>query len=131
MNTLALTFVMVSQAFQLPQGLLSAVCFVESKHVVKALNINDGGSSSYGACQIKLATAQFVGYKGTEKELHNPQVNIYYAGKYLRHQLNRYDNDILKSVAAYNAGTHRINAQGLTMNRKYVGKVFSAWSENR
>lgn len=131
MTGLILVFATITQTFNLPDGLLSALCYVESGHDYQAVNINDGGSSSYGVCQIKLSTAQLLGFKGTEKSLRKPSTNIYYAGKYLRSQLNRYDNDITKAVAAYNAGTYKVNKRGLTRNIKYVNKVLLAWSENR
>lgn len=130
-TTLALAFVMASQAFNLPPGLLSALCYVESGHRPQALHAHDGGSSSIGVCQIKMATAKTVGFYGTVKDLKAPQTNIYYSAKYLKRQLSRYDNDPIKAVAAYNAGTHRVNKKGLVMNRKYVTKVFTAWAEGR
>lgn len=131
MTNLALAFIMTAQALNLPTGLQSALCFVESNHKVKAINVFDGGSPSLGVCQIKLATAKGVGFTGTAKELQETTTNVYYAGKYLKQQLKRYGGDIRKGVAAYNAGAHRENANGLTMNRKYVSKVFKAWAENR
>lgn len=78
-----------------------------------------------GVCQIKLQTARLVGYTGKEKDLLDPGLNIYYAGKYLKKQLDRYKGDIPKAVSAYNAGTYR------TSNEAYVDKVFTAWMEGR
>lgn len=60
-----------------------------------------------------------------------PEVNVYYAAKYLQYQIYRYDGDVRKGVASFNAGKHIENAQGLTVNRKYVSKVFRAWAEGR
>lgn len=129
---MAILFTTVTHTFSLPPGLLSAICFVESGHTVQAMRHNDGGgATSVGACQIKLATARMLGFKGTENELKNPTVNIHYSGKFLRWQLNRYRGDTLKAVAAYNAGTYRTNDQGLIKNRKYVHKVLLAWEENK
>ena len=116
---------------ELPPGLLSAVCYVESRHKHKAINLNDGGEDSLGVCQIKLNTARLVGFKGTNKQLMHPTTNALYAAKYLKKQLLRYNNDPRKAVAAYNAGKVRYNKDGLIMNRLYVAKVFKAWSENR
>lgn len=130
-STLIALFLSVSTTFSLPPGLLSALCFVESNHKVHAVNYDDGGSDSIGVCQIKLHTARLVGFKGTEKQLRRPEVNAYYAGAYLRYQLDRYDGDIRKAVAAYNAGTHRENHRGQTLNRRYVSKVLSAWADGK
>lgn len=123
-----LLFFNVTAQLELPPGLLSATCWVESNHKVNAVNVDDGGSSSYGACQIKLETAQMLGYTGAVKKLKDPAVNVYWAGRYLKYQLDRYDGDPRKAVAAYNAGTHRVNAKGQIKNRKYVEKVFKAWA---
>lgn len=126
-----LIFATVTQTFNTPPGLLSAVCYVESNHRPHAFNENDGGSSSIGICQIKLTTAQGLGFRGTAEELAKPKTNIYYAGKYLKAQLTRYSGDIKKAISAYNAGTHREDALGITKNRRYVAKVFKAWNEDK
>lgn len=130
-TTFAVVFVTVSQTLSLPSGLLSAVCYVESRHKPAAVNVNDGGSKSLGICQIKLTTARVRGYRGSEEKLRMPGTNIYYAGKILKSQLVRYKGDVKKAVAAYNAGIYRENECGETMNRKYVKKVMRAWKEGR
>lgn len=127
---LALLFVTASQTQGLPPGLLSALCFVESSHRVSAINIDDRGSPSLGVCQIKYETAKMLGYKGDAKGLQNdPTRNVHYASKYLAKQVKRYGGDYRKAVAAFNAGKYNEAPDGQPMNRKYVGKVFKAWSE--
>lgn len=128
-TSLFLIFVATSNTFNLPPGLLKSVCYVESTHNVKALHHNDGGATSLGICQIKLSTAKLLKFKGTEEELMKPQNNIHYAGKYLAHQLKRYDKDIVMAVSAYNAGSYRRNALGKAKNQKYVDKVFNVWAQ--
>ncbi len=130
-TTLLIAFMSATQAFDLPPGLRESICWVESRHKVTAVHFNDGGSDSLGVCQIKLPTASLLGFKGTKAELQVSTTNIYYAGKYLRKNLDRYDGDIRKAVAAYNAGKCRLNENGLIMNRKYVHKVFNAWTEKK
>jgi hypothetical protein len=130
-NILALALISSTQTFDLPPGLLSALCFVESSHRTYVVNHKDGGSRSNGACQIKLSTAKLLGYNGTEEKLLDPKVNAYWAAKYLRRQLDRYGGDVRKGVAAYNSGTLRINDMGHIRNQKYVNKVFRAWGDNR
>lgn len=130
MVDLALIFLTVSTTFSLPPSLLSSVCYVESRHKVRAINRDDNGSPSLGVCQVKEKTARIMGYRGTAKRLwQDPNVNIYYAGKYLKFQMNRYYCDIYKSVAAYNAGSYREAATGVSINHKYVNRVFVAWTE--
>lgn len=131
MVMLALWFTAVSQTFSLPPGMLSALCYVESAHKPNAIHLDDGGSSSRGICQVKIATARSLGFKGSVKLLMEPKTNMYYAAKLLRYQLDRYEGNTEKAIAAYNAGKHRVNSQGQTMNRHYVGKVMRAWEAGK
>lgn len=104
---------------------------MESGHVVSSIHIDDGGSDSLGVCQIKVATANTLGFSGSKRDLINPRHNIFYAGKYLRRQLNRYGGDVSKAVAAYNSGTYRPRSDGKPKNFKYVNRVLLAQEEYR
>ena len=121
---IAFLFILYSAQFNLPDGLLSSLCYVESGHNIEAVHLADGNGNSIGACQIKLKTARFMGFRGTEKQLMRPDVNIYYAAWYLRYQINRY-RSVRKGVIAYNIG----NAKGLTTS-EYQIKVFKQWRTN-
>lgn len=111
--------------------MLSAVCWVESRHRAEAVHYDDNGANSVGACQIRLATARVLGFKGSEQELRLPARNLYLSGLYLRFQLARYHGDILKAISAYNAGTVPLNGRGQIRNARYVKAVLRAWEENR
>jgi soluble lytic murein transglycosylase-like protein len=124
MNTIWVFFLITSSQYNLPKGLLPALCYVESNHKVNAVHHDDGNGDSLGICQIKLATAQSLGFKGTEEELMNPKTNIHYAGKYLAKQLVRYDGSVRKAVIAYNQG--RVKTLTTT---KYQVKVFNKWRQ--
>lgn len=127
---LALAFSSATHTFHLPEGLLPALCFVESGHHIKAINPHDGGSPSLGVCQVKESTARFLGYKGSVEALQKDlKINTYYSAKYLRYQMDRYHNDIHRAVAAYNAGTYKTDDKGQIKNVGYVVKVFKAWGE--
>ncbi len=93
--------------------------------------MDDGGSPSLGICQIKLETARLMGFKGDQKQLMDPQVNITYSALYLHKQLLRYHQDVHKAVSAYNAGTWSMNLQGQTKNLSYVNKVLKTWEGRR
>ncbi len=121
MNTLAAIFIATSAQFNLPPGLLASVCFVETKHDINAVHYNDGQGNSIGICQIKYKTAKWLGFKGTEQDLMNPAINIYYAAAYLAHQHRRYGN-VQQAVIAYNYG----HAGGLTTT-EYQVKVYKQW----
>lgn len=96
--------------------LIYAVCMVESSGNEKAITPEDGNSTSYGICQIKLATAKSVGFKGTAAGLMEPSLNALYASRYLITKLNRYKS-LDQAVSAYNAG------RAVTFNKLYVLKV--------
>lgn len=126
--TLTMLFTAATQTVDLPKGLLSALCYVESHHNPKAVHKDDGNSSSLGICQIKHETAKLMGFKGSQAHLMDPKVNTIYAAKYLKKQLVRYNNDIPKAVAAYNSGTYKENKHKKPVNEQYVRKVFAAWA---
>lgn len=126
-----LAYILTSSYFSIPPGLLSAVCYTESRHDGNKINYSDNGSPSYGVCQIKMGTAISLGFTGTERELIDSTVNVYYSGAYLAKQLSRYDNNIIKALAAYNSGTCRLNSKGNPLNEKYVKKVLRAWMERK
>lgn len=126
MNAVALAFIAVSKVFSLPVGVLSSMCYVESGHSINIVHKNDGDSDSIGICQVKMETAKMLGFKGTEKQLLNYRINIYYAGKYLRYQLNRYNN-IDHAICAYNSGSFKRNKKA----KYYLFQVTEAWVEGR
>jgi soluble lytic murein transglycosylase-like protein len=122
-TTLAALFLSLSVQYHLPPNLLSAVCLVETKHNPKAVRVQDGGSPSYGLCQVKLATARGLGFDGAIADLLDPKVNATLAAKYLRQQHARYRGNLTKTISAYNAGSWRPNKKGVPPNRKYISKV--------
>lgn len=126
MNTLSVLFILVSAQQGLPEGLLSSLCLVESRHDVNAVHQHDGHGNSVGACQIKLNTAKGLGFKGTEKDLLKPEVNLTYAAKYLKHQILRYNGDVTRGVIAYNQGSARTATK-----TQYSSKVFAEWSKTQ
>lgn len=130
-TTIALLFVSMGQTFDLPKGLQSALCFVESTHRAHVVNKDDGKSSSIGLCQIKLATARMMGFKGTAEQLKDPKINAYYSAKYLRWQLDRYDWHLDKAIAAYNSGTFIPGKKNFAVNQGYLDAVLKAWDEGR
>ena len=121
-------------------ALLVAVCHTET-NLRNVHNMDDNGSPSYGVCQVKQETAQWMGkfYKDnkmsslTEKELMTPAKNAEVAAKYLKYQLDRYDNNWCAAIAAYNAGSAVESkiVPGKPRNYKYVKKVKSKIEPSR
>ena len=120
-----------TEQFKLPKGLLNAVCWVESSHRPQVIHKDDGKGHSVGLCQIKIGTARMLGFSGTQEDLLDPVVNAYYSGKYLSKQIKRYNGNLTKAIAAYNAGRFNADENGLPLNKKYVKKVMKAWAEKR
>ncbi len=107
-----------------PALLLAGICYVESAHRPHATNHDDGGSSSIGLCQIKLTTAQMLGYTGTVEGLYDGKTNAKWAARYIKYQLKRYHNDWEKAAAAYNAGSVFIRkTTNEFVNQTYVDRV--------
>lgn len=105
-------------------ALLLAICTHESG-LNNVLVPHDGGSPTYGVCQVKYDTAKMMGFTGKPKDLMTPAVNVKWAAKYLKTQHARYDGDWCKTVAAYNAGRYNESKKvpGKPRNLKYVRNV--------
>lgn len=121
-SILAIFFSAYTVQFGLPPNLLSSLCYVESKHDIAAIHKDDGTTNSVGICQVKLKTAVWLGFSGTEKQLMDPKTNIYYSAKYLSYQLLRYRNNTVNAIIAYNKG----NSKNL-QKTKYSDKVLKQW----
>jgi len=90
--------------------------------------IND---ASIGVMQVLVKTAQWI-MKDTSidrSRLMQPQYNIRVGARYIKYQLDRYNGDVKKAIAAYNAGSARYKSDGTTfINQPYVDFVFE-WYE--
>ena len=53
-----------------------------------------------------------------------PEINVYYAAKYLAHQIHRYKGSTYKGIIAYNRGS----AKNLTRTA-YADKVMKEWGK--
>lgn len=110
-------------------NLLESICYVET-NIRNVDNMTDGGSPSYGVCQIKLETANWMkeyyrlpGEPLIESDLRVPEINIFYSGLYLKYNVKRYKGDLKCAISAYNAG------RCVTFNSKYVNKVLRRKAE--
>jgi soluble lytic murein transglycosylase-like protein len=120
-----------AKAAKVSGSLLLAICMHETG--LKNVTVRqDGGSPTYGLCQVKYETAQGLGYDGMPDGLLIPETNAKYAALYLKKQLIRYDYDQNKAVAAYNAGRYNESTKypGYPKNLKYVKKVLEIYAKN-
>ncbi len=120
-------FITAAALAGVPASLVIGECSAESDF--RAItNHQDGGSASLGKCQVKQSTAWMLGYRGTPEELLNDDsINAYYAAKYLRYQLDRYEYRFCDAIAAYNAGSVKRSPDGTYRNKKYVVRVLGRW----
>ena len=91
-------------AKDLDPALIAAVIYQESK-----FRDQTSPAGAKGLMQITPDTARFIARKsgGTAFELRDlgtPQINIAYGSWYLRHLLDRFDQNVPVATAAYNAG---------------------------
>jgi soluble lytic murein transglycosylase-like protein len=122
-----LLYASVTAMYNLPPGMLRAICYTESHHNVYAIHVDDGSSNSLGVCQVSYNTAREMGFTGSEAELMEPATNINYAGLYLRSRLRRNHGNIRLAIAAYNSGSPLFKRDGSLINELYVHKVATAW----
>jgi soluble lytic murein transglycosylase len=98
-----------AENYGLEPHLLAAVIYQESKFDANA--VSDSGA--VGLMQLLPATAQGIadrtgGSGWHERDLVNPELNVRYGSWYLRHLLDKYDDEEL-ALAAYNAGQANVD----------------------
>lgn len=118
----------------LDAALVAGVVWAESKGNPTAVS----RAQAYGLMQLRIPTASEVaGRPVTVEELFDPAFNLDLGCRYLRRMLDRFDDNVLLALMAYNAGPGRVerwlrverdpvailkhHAYGET--RVYVGKV--------
>ena len=116
--------------YRLDPALLAAVIYQESKFEVDAKS----EAGAIGLMQLQPETAKGIairtgGSRFQTSDLYNPEINIRYGSWYLRHLLNKYDDEKL-ALAAYNAGQSNVDAwraegKGIQFSetRTYVERV--------
>ncbi|WP_298608619.1 transglycosylase SLT domain-containing protein [uncultured Thiothrix sp.] len=110
-----------AQKYGVKQELVKAVITVESCFKKRAR----GSSGEKGLMQLMPATARRFNLKGG----YSPWQNIHAGTKYLSYLLERYNGDLSRTVAAYNAGEGNIRPGGKIRNPYYVSKVMSAYGK--
>jgi soluble lytic murein transglycosylase len=99
-----------AQEKNLDPALIAGVIYVESR-----FRDQTSHAGATGLMQIMPATADYIAGKsgGTSFEqgdLASPQINIAYGSWYLRYLLDRYENNEVLALAAYNAGEGKVDA---------------------
>jgi len=111
--------------FDLSPALLEAVVWQESRWRANALS----PVGARGLAQLMPGTAREMGVDPDD-----PLANLEGGARYLRQQLDRFDGDVEKALAAYNAGPGRvIAANGIPRIREtqlYVASVMGRLSNH-
>lgn len=108
----------LSHRFDLSPSLLEALVWQESRWRENAVS----HAGARGLAQLMPGTARYLGVNPDD-----PMQNLEGGARYLREQLDRFDGDLEKALAAYNAGPGRvIRANGIPNIREtrlYVAAI--------
>jgi soluble lytic murein transglycosylase len=116
--------------YRLDPALLAAVIYAESKFRADAKST----SGAIGLMQLLPSTADGIalhtgGTNFHRSDLYDPEINVRYGAWYLRHLLDKYDDE-RAALAAYNAGQYNVDrwlagGSGIRFSetRAYVDKV--------
>jgi soluble lytic murein transglycosylase-like protein len=115
----------LSARFDLSPALLEAVVWQESRWRASAVS----PAGARGLAQLMPGTARELGVNPDD-----PFANLEGGARYLREQLDRFDGDLEKALAAYNAGPGRvIDAGGIPRIREtqtYVASIMGRLSNH-
>ncbi len=119
-----------AQNYRLDPALVAAVIYQESKFEPEARS----KAGAVGLMQLQPDTARGIalrtgGSKFRVDDLTNPEINVRYGSWYLRHLLDKYDDERL-ALAAFNAGQGNVDSwreegKGIAFaeTRHYVNRV--------
>jgi soluble lytic murein transglycosylase len=98
-----------SRAKGVPADLIAGVIYAESRFVDQTSH-----AGARGLMQITPDTAQAIatrtgGVNFRQEDLADPQINISYGTWYLRNLLDRYGDNVVLALAAYNAGQGNVD----------------------
>jgi soluble lytic murein transglycosylase-like protein len=108
-----------SDRYRLDPDLVNSVIRAESGFKVHAVS----PKGAQGLMQLMPGTASKLGVPNA----FDPEANVDGGTRYLRELLERYNFDLIKALAAYNAGPHRVEQYGgvppYRETRKYVASI--------
>lgn len=115
----------MAPGYGLDPKLVLAVIQIESAYQVNAVS----SANAQGLMQLIPATAMRFGVR----DVFNPQDNIRGGMSYLKWLLQRFDGDVVKTVAAYNAGEGAVDRFGgippYRETQNYVRKIRSLYAK--
>lgn len=115
----------LSRRFDLSPTLIEALVWQESRWNAAARS----PVGARGLAQLMPGTARYLGVNPDD-----PLANLEGGARYLREQLDRFDGDIEKALAAYNAGPGRVIAAGgiprIRETQGYVASIMGRLSDH-
>jgi len=116
---------MLAQKYDISPALLEAVVWQESRWHSEARS----SKGAHGLAQLMPGTAREMGV-----DIANPLSNLEGGARYLKIQLDRFDGDIERALAAYNAGPSRVLSAGgipqIPETKAYVSAIMSRLAES-
>jgi hypothetical protein len=111
----------------LDPDLIRSVIHAESGFNVRAVS----PKGAQGLMQLMPGTASGLGVANA----FDPQANVEGGTEYLRALLERYDFDLIKALAAYNAGPHRVEQYGgvppFHETQAYVARIIREFNQKK
>ena len=124
-NTLDRLVTEAARQYGVEVGLIKAVIKAESDFDAYAVS----RAGAQGLMQLMPATAELLDVE----DPFDPAANIFAGARHLRDLLDRFEGDIPRAVAAYNAGALRVEAAGgipaIDETRQYVQRVLSYYRD--
>ena len=115
----------LARRFDLSPTLIEALVWQESRWNASARS----PVGARGLAQLMPGTARYLGVNPDD-----PFANLEGGARYLREQMDRFDGDIEKSLAAYNAGPGRVIAAGgiprIRETQGYVAAIMGRLSDH-
>src|SRR5207302_10336875 len=116
-----------SGTYRLDPDLVNSVIRAESGFNVRAVS----PKGAQGLMQLMPRTASELGVQN----VFDPQANVEGGTRYLRELLERYNFDLVKALAAYNAGPHRVEQFGgvppYYETRAYVARIVRDFNKKK
>lgn len=116
-----------SKRFNVDADLISSVIAIESNFNPKAISRRN----ARGLMQLIPGTASRFGVQN----IFDPRENIDAGTRYLGELLHRYDNDLILTLAAYNAGPERVQKYGrvppFAETQSYVRRVKRTYDQHK
>ncbi|MGB7133137.1 MAG: lytic transglycosylase domain-containing protein [Candidatus Sulfotelmatobacter sp.] len=116
-----------SGTYRLDPDLVNSVIRAESGFNVRAVS----PKGAQGLMQLMPQTASLLGVQNA----FDPQANVAGGTRYLRELLERYNFDLIKALAAYNAGPQRVEQYGgvppYYETREYVARIVRDFNKKK